>query len=169
MVSLKDIARVVNGLSLVAREGVSRSRSAQLKTLIKASILSAADVAGLTKGKLRSLDTQTPQVESGDDAHKNPGSVVYFTDESPADISAPKSEAQAKPDADSSVLRQIVAPSTSNASMDADVQTPVDADLQTDAPSTSNAAIMDGVVTTWKQRKPRERRVPSTPFSRAIG
>ncbi|KAL0420195.1 UNVERIFIED_CONTAM: protein ABC transporter 1, mitochondrial [Sesamum radiatum] len=161
MISLKDIARLVNGLSLVAKEGVSLPRSAQLETLIKASVLSAADFAGLTRGKLRRLDTQ---VDSSADAHRNTGSVVYFTDD--ADNPPPKSEAQAKPDADASV--QMVAPSTSNGSVDADFQTSVDADRQ-DVPSTSNTGIVDGVVSTSKQRKPRERRVPSTPFSRAIG
>ncbi|KAL0436058.1 UNVERIFIED_CONTAM: protein ABC transporter 1, mitochondrial [Sesamum radiatum] len=164
MISLKDIARLVNGLSLVAKEGVSLPRSAQLKTLIKASVLSAADFAGLTRGKLRSLDIRAPQVDSSDDAHTNAGSVVYFTNY--ANNPPPKSEAQAKPDADASV--QMVAPSTSNGSVDADFQTSVDADQQ-DVPSTSNAAIVDAVVSTSMQRKPRERRVPSTPFSRAIG
>ncbi|KAI3449319.1 hypothetical protein Pfo_005984 [Paulownia fortunei] len=169
MVSLKDIARVLNGLSLVAKEGISRSKSAPLETVIKAAVLSAADVAGLTKGKLRSLETQTPQIDSTDYAHRNTGSVIYFTDEPPDDISAPKSEAPPMPDPDASVLPQTAAPSTSDASVVPDSQTSVDADPRPGAPSTSNAAVVDGSVTPWKQRKPRERRVPSTPFSRAIG
>ncbi|PIN20115.1 hypothetical protein CDL12_07212 [Handroanthus impetiginosus] len=168
MVSLKDIARVVNGLSLVAKEGISRSRSAQLETLMKAAILSATDIAGLTKGKLRTLDIQTPRIDSTDNARRDTGSVVYFTDESLDNISGPKFEAPAAADADASV-HPIATPSTSNASMDADSRSSVDADSPAGASSTSNDAVLDGAIAPWKQRKPRERRVPSTSFSRAIG
>ncbi|KAK6118157.1 hypothetical protein DH2020_048141 [Rehmannia glutinosa] len=170
MVSLKDIVRVVNGLSLVAKEGISRSKSASLETVIKTAVLSATDVAGLTKGELRSLETHTPQIDSTDYVHTNTGSVVYFKEDEPLDdISAPNPQAPPTPEADASVLPQIAAHSTSNASVDSDSLTSVDADPRPGAPSTSSAAAVNAAVNSWKHRKPRERRVPSTPFSRALG
>ncbi|KAG8389636.1 hypothetical protein BUALT_Bualt02G0249600 [Buddleja alternifolia] len=159
MVSWKDVARVVNGLSLVAKEGTGRSQSGQLETLIKAAILSATDITGLTKGKLHHVDTRTPQVDNTDDASQNKGSVIYFTDESANEIFTPHSEAQPKPN--STVIVQVATPST--------ISTTMDGAPQAGAPSSSTAAVVDGAATTSKQRKPRDRRVPSTSFSRALG
>ncbi|KAH6777460.1 ABC transporter 1 [Perilla frutescens var. frutescens] len=144
MVPLKDIARVVDGLSLVAREAIGRR---PLDVLIKGALLSATDVAGLTKGNLRTLDTP-PRTHIDDDINNkdnnSSSSVVIFDnhndDEAPetplADAALPPPPPPPPPDPDSNSQ---TAPSTSS---------------RTPAPL---------------GRKPRERRVPSTPFSRAIG
>ncbi|KAL8054543.1 hypothetical protein ABFX02_04G000600 [Erythranthe guttata] len=174
MVSLRDIARVLDGLSLVAKEGISRSNTVPLETAIKAAVLSVADVAGLTKGNLRQIDN----------AHRDTGNdtVIFFTDHVPA----PNSHPPPTPGADATVLLNI------GSSMDPDSQTSVDLYPPPDASSTSNATIVDGAVipetsvdsaapstsnttavngavTPLKQRRLRERKVPSTPFSRAMG
>ncbi|KAL8527105.1 hypothetical protein ACS0TY_005104 [Phlomoides rotata] len=181
MASLKDIARVVNGVSLVAKEAINRTRS---ESIIKAAVLSAADAAGITKGKLRSFEAQTPNTN-----HASTGSsIIYFQDESPHDIPASVSrEALQTPDADANV--PLPAPSDPLISSDqgpprtgapsdplvssdqgprtgapSDPLVSLDQGPRTGAPSTSN-----GTVTPRNQRKPRERRVPATPFSRAIG
>lgn len=173
MMSLKDIARVVDGLSLVAKEGISRrSNTFQLETVIKTAVLSVADVAGLTKGTLRTLDTQILPIDSTDHAHTNTGNVIFFTGESARDVSAHNSDAPPALDADSDarVLPKTDTASTLTASMDPDTQDSLNLiDPRTGAPSTSNATVVDGAVTPSKQRRPRERRVPSTPFSRAMG
>lgn len=144
MASLKDIARVANGVSLVAKEAINRSRT---DSIIKAALLSAADAAGITKGKLRPFEPQTPTT---DDTVNHGTSIIYFTDESPHDI-----------DADANV--PLPAPSTSTSS-DLDPLISSDQAPPTAAPSTSNGTLIPP-----NQRKPRERRVPTTPFSRALG
>lgn len=163
MVPLKDIARVVNGLSLVAKEAIGR-RSAD--TLIKGALLSATDAAGLTKGNLRILDTpRTHTDNNNNNSHGDTGSsVVYFDnhnrnndkDEWPHDAS----ETLPTPAADAAVALPI--PSTSNPDSHSQTES-YDPSTSTRAPST--VIDVDGN----HRRKPRERRVPSTPFSRAIG
>ncbi|XP_012834992.1 PREDICTED: aarF domain-containing protein kinase 4-like isoform X1 [Erythranthe guttata] len=147
MVSLRDIVRVLDGLSLVAKEGISRSNTFPLETAIKAAVLSVSDVVGLTKGKLRQIDN----------AHRHTvtDSVIFFKDHVPASNSHPPPT----PGADATVLLNI------GSSMDPDSQTSVDSA----APSTSNTTAVNGAVTPLKQRRLRERKVPSTPFSRAMG
>ncbi|EYU38463.1 hypothetical protein ABFS82_14G073400 [Erythranthe guttata] len=179
MVSLRDTARVLDGLSLVAKEGISRSNTVPLETAIKAAILSVSDVVGLTKGKLRQIDNDVHR-------HTVTDSVIFFKDHVPASNSHPPPT----PGADATVLLNIgssmdpesqtsvdVYPppgalSTSNATIvDGAVipETSVDVCLQSAAPSTSNTTAVNGVVTPLKQRRLRERKVPSTPFSRAMG
>lgn len=157
MASLKDIAKVATGVSLVAKEAIRRSGS---ESVIKAAVLSAADVAGITRGKLRSFEAQNPNTDNTN----HTSSVIYFTDESPHEIPASVPEAVQTPIADANV--PLPAPS---ASPDSDPLTSSDQGPRIGAASTSNASVVDGTVIPRSQRKPRERRVPTTPFSRAIG
>ncbi|CAA0830613.1 ABC transporter 1 [Striga hermonthica] len=160
MVSVKDVVRVVDGLSLVAKEGISRSKGAPL---IKIAVLSAADIAGITKGKLRTLEK--PQTDSSGNAHTNAGgsSVVYFTDGKPVpDVLAPIPK---PPESETTPLGHSV-----------DRKPVLDVPSQIDSNRDGSQALVGAVgppisnaVKPEKQRKPRERRVPSTPFSRAIG
>lgn len=168
MDALKDIARVVNGLSLVAKEAIAPRR---LNALIKGAILSATDVAGLTKGNIRTLDISRAHSDdinysTNHHAHGDVGSsVVYFDnqnrnynakDESPGEAS----EAPPTPVADSAL--PLPAPSTSNPDSHSHSEIA--------APSTSTRAPAPLVDADGNRRRnPRERRVPSTPFSRAIG
>lgn len=171
MVALKDIARVVNGLSLVAKEAIAPRR---LDALIKGAILSATDVAGLTKGNIRTLDT--PRAHSDDNNystnHGDAGSsIVYFDnqnrndnakDESPGEAS----EAPPTPVADSAL--PLPAPSSSNpdSHSHSEIAAP-STPTRPPAPAPAPAPLVDADGN--RRRKPRERRVPSTPFSRAIG
>lgn len=162
MAPLKDIARVVNGLSLVAKEAIARGSA---DTLIKGALLSATDAAGLTKGNLRSLDTPRTHIHNNNNNdNKNHGdtggssSIVYFDNRNRNNDD--DADTLPTPVADAAVA--LPAPSTSNP--DSHSQTAFD------APSTSASApsaVID--VDGNHRRKPRERRVPSTPFSRAVG
>ncbi|KAL6515868.1 hypothetical protein OROGR_019173 [Orobanche gracilis] len=179
MVSLKDIARVVDGLSLVLKENIGCWKSSPLETVIRTAVLSATDVAGLTKGKIRSLETHKPHIDSSDDSHRDASSsissssVVYFTDDKsmpdvlphilPTESQAIRLGASVDPESTPDVLPQIAPTSEfQTIRLDRDVsQTLVDAD---ESPTSIAAPMNFG-----KQRNHRERRVPSTPFSRAIG
>lgn len=173
MVALKDIARVVNGLSLVAKEAIAPRR---LDALIKGSILSATDVAGLTKGNIRTLDI--PRAHSDDNNystnHGDAGSsIVYFDnqnrndnakDESPGEAS----EAPPTPVADSAL--PLPAPSSSNpdSHSHSEIAAP-STSTRPPAPAPAPAPLVDADGNRRRKPRERERRVPSTPFSRAIG
>ncbi|XP_012836433.1 PREDICTED: uncharacterized protein LOC105957058 [Erythranthe guttata] len=124
MVSLRDIAKVLDGLSLVAKEGISRSNTVPLETAIKAAVLSVVDVAGLTKGKLRQIDN----------VHRDTGNdtVIFFTDH----VLAPNSHPPPTPGADAIVLLNICS------SMDPDSQTSMDVYPPPDALSTFTIYIL---------------------------
>ncbi|GFP93642.1 aarf domain-containing protein kinase 4 [Phtheirospermum japonicum] len=197
MVSLKEIARVANGLSLVAKEGINGAR---LETLIKSAVLSAADVAGLTKGNVRTIETHKPppisRIDDDDDSAGGGGggSVVYFTDEKstnvnpqihPTTTSAESQSIQLDPQTlvvgtDAAPAAAAAAHSSIGLDRNDDSQSLVvgaddGATASAAAPSIglgrSDDSQMSPPPPTSKQqqRKPRERRVPSTPFSRAIG
>ncbi|CAA2959736.1 ABC transporter 1, mitochondrial [Olea europaea subsp. europaea] len=168
MVSWKDITRVVNGMSLVSREAFRRSESGELQSLIKAGVLSATDLVGLTKGKLRHFDTSNV-IDTISDAlnRNNKASVVHFRDES----------LPSQPSSDSNAITAATAqPVGARNASKADAEAGLDAandNAQSASQSNSSAVIVNGAITPQlsprKLRKPRERRVPSTPFSRALG
>ncbi|KAL2510428.1 ABC transporter 1 [Abeliophyllum distichum] len=171
MVSWKDITRVVKGLSLVAQEAVRRSETGELQSLIKAGILSGTDLAGLTKGRLRRFDTPNALNTNSDALNRNNKvSAVHFRDDYPP----------SKPSSDSNAITAATAQSEgAQSAFKADAEADLDApynNAQSASPSNegdSSDAVVSGAITPQpplqKQRKPRERRVPSTPFSRALG
>ena len=59
---LKDASRIVNGVSLIAKEFVKDSqafeaaKNGDIQNLIKKAVVSATDLSGLTKGRVRHLN-----------------------------------------------------------------------------------------------------------------
>lgn len=189
MARLKDLNRLVNGLSLVAKEIVKRSsvvesaRNGDVEGLIrstaKQALVSATDLSGLTKGKVRDFSRPRPRE-----------SVVYF------DRSAEATQS-------SGDLEQKLPIGDDREVDNAEVVRANDPGPQNHADRTANNTgssleeLNDQDVSEWnkshilaeevnvvdvgsgemvvappppaKRRKPRERRVPSTPFSRALG
>lgn len=156
---------MVNGLSLVAKEAIRRPSA---DTLIKGAILSATDAAGLTKGNLRTLEIPRAQTDysNSDNSRANTGSsVVYFDNhnrDADKDRDVTESDALPMPAADAAVDLPVA--STSNP--DSHSQSEFDAPSATSTRAPSAVIDVDGHS---RRRKPRERKVPSTPFSRAIG
>ncbi|KAG2693144.1 hypothetical protein I3843_08G079900 [Carya illinoinensis] len=178
MGSPKELGRLVNGLSLVAKEIVGRSQAVEaakngdLQCLIKKAILSATDITGLTKGKVRILSNPSSS---------NSDSVVHFTTATADDSSASSEEVTPpvafqqqqqnfssfddKGDTDSSI-EKASSSSSYSAAENSDVRDgfrPVNESELQDLVEKDNAQVA------FKRRKPRERRVPSTPFTRALG
>lgn len=186
---VNDIARVVNGLSLVAKEAARRqllSDGMDLQFLIKTTLLSATDLTGLTKGRFRRFqDVGTaadvdPNSETNSNAIKQ--SVVHFVDSSPQpgqirspesnDIITQDSEVPGVPVYGLTRSDVDVSPPLEAAGISADADPHLSS--QKDEPSpqrnyTAGGAASQQTVIKRQQRKPRERRVPSTPFSRALG
>ncbi|KAM7275404.1 hypothetical protein ACFE04_017270 [Oxalis oulophora] len=185
MSSLKHLGRLVDGLSLVGKEIVNRSQTLEavktgdIQTLIKKAIVSATDISGLTKGKVRQVSgSSTPNQPKS-------SSVVYFT-ESPDHTPTPTPDVAADPIVDPPpplVVRDCDVADVDKVILDSRADVPVGEseplDLVNDAAATAGATVTTsasdaGDVTPEiqaapKKRKLRERRVPSTPFSRAVG
>lgn len=182
---LQDLGRLVRGVSLVALEAARRSpafeaaRAGDLGTLIsrtlKSAVVSATDIAGLTRGRLRQVST--PRIKE---------SVVLFSDPVPetASRSEPQqdgprevavSEASALEIEEKVVTLEEV---SKDAKLGGEVRHLDGSGEQKDQSLDASREKDDGggggernvtVVAPLKRRRPRERRVPSTPFSRALG
>lgn len=171
------VGRIVNGLSLVAKETANRSQTVQtartgdVETLIISSIkkvvVTATDIAGLTKGTVRELSNPRPKE-----------SVVYFHES--VDVAEP-SPPKEQPINDKDRVADQSASISSQVSSDAEKseETGIDsspANLETERESNSlsenvnvGVQIEAAVAPPQRRRKPRERKVPSTPISRLIG
>lgn len=184
MGSIKDLGRLLNGLSLIAKELATRSpANEEFQTLFKKALVSATDLAGLTRGQVvRPISNPNPHPNP---ATGTPSSVVYFTPTpSPSQL-------------DSNSNSSSFSSSSSSLAQPQEEQHPLIHDSEThnivqSAPATysvpafvssadSLGSDSNGDVVVSSQlpppppppfitkRKPRERRVPSTPFSRALG
>ncbi|KAF2324978.1 hypothetical protein GH714_022052 [Hevea brasiliensis] len=175
MSSFKHLGRLISGLSLVAKEIARRSQTLErpagdnFQTLItyaaKKALVSVTDVSGLTKGKVREFSPPKPKE-----------SVVYF--DHSADLAEPRPvQPHSVADTGNSnvVAGEVV---DENVSEDNQVSRNELGDLEKDGFQTRNredkrnagsGEVAPAVPTELKRRKPRERKVPSTPFSRALG
>ena len=173
---LKDASRIVNGVSLIAKEFVKDSqafeaaKNGDIQNLIKKAVVSATDLSGLTKGRVRHLPNPTSSSSSKLD------SVVYFdttattSDNSSSDPTQHQQKQEGVPsviDSDGISITNdngnVREASASSVAEDLDVR---DGLVKECEPHKEDAKVE---VVPFKRRKPRERRVPTTPFSRALG
>ncbi|PIA37849.1 hypothetical protein AQUCO_02900001v1 [Aquilegia coerulea] len=155
MASLHDLRRLVNGVSLIAKEyakhspSLSTAKTGDFETLIYSSVKKATDLIGITK-------------DTGGTNH-NGGSEV----------------------AEKISTEEIIAKSETETEISTTSLTDVSVDVSTSAAAAANSrggnvedlSIKDTggnasatvTIAPVKRRKPRERRVPSTPFTRALG
>lgn len=201
---MKDLGRVVDGLSLIGKEVVKQSRTPNqnggFRSLITQAILSVTDFSGLTRGKVREF--VNPVFPPNSNSQET--SIVYFAvEEKQPQISLQRHQAAPH------LLSHPTPPVPQPPSLPLDIDrkgkewglgstnigncngTTVNSpplsggdpgnSAQNDGLPTSkgNIAIASGGAkeedaslpspTGKRQRRPRERRVPSTPFSRALG
>ncbi|CAL5208762.1 unnamed protein product [Lathyrus oleraceus] len=185
MSSTRDLARVFNGLSLIANEFAKRSLPAttsDFETLIKTALISVTNISGITKGKVRRYSQ--PQPSPSNTAHASSSSssdspsVVVFSDHasSPHDSTPPPpSPAPASATIETVTSSGISADASSEANSPVE---PSEATVCTVAVSesevmSSSETLKQSATTSaevpLRKRRPRERRVPSTPFTRALG
>ncbi|KAM1012178.1 hypothetical protein FF1_047304 [Malus domestica] len=173
----KDVGRVVKGMSLIAKELANRSPTLQsakngdLEALIKKAIVSATDLSGLTKGTLSQFTNNHPIGTNDSNSNTNTrgqDSVVYFTHEQveaeaapapPPPSSAPAAEHEQE-EHNQQQLQQPVQQQEEHQSTTVEVL---------DSAKKENLVEQEPQPQPLQRRKPRERRVPSTPFSRALG
>ncbi|KAM1668458.1 hypothetical protein TB2_047303 [Malus domestica] len=173
----KDVGRVVKGVSLIAKELANRSPTLQsakngdLEALIKKAIVSATDLSGLTKGTLSQFTNNHPIGTNDSNSNTNTrgqDSIVYFTHEQveveaapapPPPSSAPAAEHEQE-EHNQQQLQQPVQQQEEHQSTTVEVL---------DSAKKENLVEQEPQPKPLQRRKPRERRVPSTPFSRALG
>ncbi|KAA3475127.1 aarF domain-containing protein kinase 4 [Gossypium australe] len=180
MSSLNQLGRLVNGLSLIAREVAKRSQTIEhakngdLETLISSSLknvlVSATDLTGLTKGKVREFSKPRPKDSVVYFNSTNDGGGEDVVNSSPNDIARASLTNDETVDSDKGI---------SNNGQTIPQERIVNDGLETECESISdNKRYVDGgeVVKTAaeatvpvKRRRPRERKVPATTFSRAFG
>lgn len=184
MTSMRDLTRLFNGISLVANEIAKRSLPAttsNFETLIKNTLLSVTDISGITKGKLRQFSPPQPSSSSSYNtthASSDSPSVVVFSDHP---SSPPESTVPPPPIAATTIEtvtnNDIVADFSYDANLreehsDATVRARAVAANESEIVS-STETLKQGATTSeevpLRKRRPRERKVPATPFSRALG
>lgn len=184
----------MSGLSLVAREIAKRSElletaregdvEAFARSAAKAALVTATDIAGLTRGKVRDHSPKPNAKES----------VVYFDHRSAVDNPGPNLNEEPTPalNLDNTgntvgIVGAVVSDSQNSATGEGVgivseeklvTRSPAIEVESQSLPPEGNANLGDGSggggavalkLPPVKRRKPRERRVPSTPFTRALG
>lgn len=188
MVPFRDLRRLASGVALVALEAAKRSRaveaarSGDVAGTLKSAVLAATDLAGLTKGTIREVSAAPAPRDS----------VVYFSGDAPGEKPSPEprpdlagdspiAEASAPPEVEAIVSGSEDA---KDAGFGVELGHSRGVDEERDHVTEDNARKRNndgasghggessrvGVVAAEKKRRQlRERRVPSTPFSRALG
>lgn len=174
MSSLNDVGKLINGLSLVAKEITKRSQALQtartgdVETLISSSLkkalVSATEISGLTRGTVREFTNPKPKE-----------SIVYFNDSSDVAQSAPSTDKDGAVDQFAASVRDV---SNDGGKLDGENEAKV---LESSVEKESFVKEFESIdlgdrvdvdierEATAKRRRPRERKVPSTPFSRLLG
>ncbi|KAL2325695.1 hypothetical protein Fmac_024753 [Flemingia macrophylla] len=153
MASFRDLTRLLNGLSLVANEFAKR---ADFENLIKKTLLSATDLSGITRGKLH------PFPNPSNHRATTSTSVVFFSDNPPPiTATTTSSSSPSSSSSSSSSNADDVANSSSHEASEAHIEE------KTEVPTSLETAKQGA--TPLRKRRPRERKVPATPFSRALG
>lgn len=171
---LNDVGKLINGLSLVAKEITKRSQAIQtartgdVETLISSSLkkalVSATEISGLTRGTVREFTNPKPKE-----------SIVYFNDSSDVAQSAPSTDKDGAVDQFAASVRDV---SNDGGKLDGENEAKV---LESSVEKESLVKEFESIdlgnrvdvdierEATAKRRRPRERKVPSTPFSRLLG
>lgn len=168
MASFRDLTRLLNGLSLIANEFAKRSLPAttdNFETLIKKTLVSATDLSGITKGNVRQFNNPSTRHDS-----TASDSVVFFTDNSSCQSHSTPVTTTANIDDDvvhssSDANHQ----QASNANVCAVSEEKSEALTSVETVNQGASVEEEKPSPPLRKRRPRERKVPATPFSRALG
>ncbi|CAL4956848.1 unnamed protein product [Urochloa decumbens] len=175
----RDLRRLLDGAALVAREA---TRGASPRDVLRSALLAATDLAGLTRGTPR-----RPQAPPGAGPHPSTessrpsSSVVYFTHDDAA--ASPQDSPSERPPPPPPPPQEPAHPARTQEITETDTAAAVDSEpasvtaSRTDlvaappepSPLPPQAPPSPSPAPVEKRRRPRERSVPSTPFTRALG
>ncbi|KAK8693728.1 hypothetical protein V6N13_071298 [Hibiscus sabdariffa] len=180
MSSLNQLGRLVNGLALIAKEVAKRSqtidsaKNGDLETLIASylrnAVVSATDLTGLTKGKVLEFSKPRPKESIVYFNSNNDGSGEVVANSSSNDSERASLTNDVKVDSDQGVSNNgqpILVEKVVNDGLQRECEFNLDNKGHVDdSEVVKTAAEAPAPV---KRRRPRERKVPATPFSRAFG
>lgn len=188
MSSWRQLQRLADGLSLIAKEIVKRSQAIEsarngdpetlLASSLKRAVVLATDISGLTSGKVRQYSKLRPKESSvvyfNNDISNSSNNDSSVVTDSRSSREEPGSnfesnfgtERNQESVVDSQVLSNNLGDKDLSLERECEVKNLGDKDnIDEGGEALAPAPIPIPV----KRRKPRERKVPSTPFSRAIG
>lgn len=184
-----DLVRLANGLSLVAKEAVNRQGyGGRSDKVLKKAILSATNLTGLTKGKIRRV-TQEYIFDATDPLPPIPGNGKPEDSFNSVEETHPTAGLTHSYTSDFHLLKDNSGtsgqcPKVDNAKVASESRAETaQNNFAVDIPPNDKSSNSDGAVDSKnliasdgyehplvkRPRKPRERKVPSTPFSRALG
>ncbi|KAI3745678.1 hypothetical protein L6452_08082 [Arctium lappa] len=183
MSSLKDLNKLINGFSLVAKEAMKQNHldKPDLQSLIKQAILSATDISGLTKGDVRNFTVTGPKLDRNLEEGR---SVVYFeeVEASTADNipsvtpSDQRISIDASFDSDSATFDVGREGNGESVSLQAEIVIPPanlkgnDGVVVVEEDKVVSSSDLPPIVPPLvKKQRRRERKVPTTSFFRALG
>ncbi|KAG9460010.1 hypothetical protein H6P81_004518 [Aristolochia fimbriata] len=222
MALFRDIQRIVNGISFVAKEALNSSRvfdgsrNGEMGTLISSSlkrvVLSATDITGITKGKVREFSYPRPKetvvcfsdATEASTSHHPPESVVTdggagFCDNRLHEVGSTTLREKIETNVHESENKGVIVAEdlpryvqkrgsgpeigreqgytfSESSEEKTVIGSPTVASREESAVNPESGEkkgptgrAYEGVVSPMPRRKPRERRVPSTPFTRALG
>ncbi|KAL6850061.1 hypothetical protein ACP4OV_020688 [Aristida adscensionis] len=178
----KDLRRLLDGAALVAREAAGR---ASARDVLRSALLAATDLAGLTRGTPRCPQPRPgvggphPAADSSSPSSSS-SSVVYFSHDDGDAAASPQDPPLERPPAQEAPrhaqTQEIASASTTAAAAAAEPDALRAARPESQAAPSTEASPLPSPAppvppppTVEKRRRPRERRVPSTPFTRALG
>lgn len=176
--TLNELNKLFNGISLVCKEIASRNGGVRggagdFQTLIKTAVLSATDITGLTKGNIVQFSPKSPRSHSNSSSKD---SVVFFAENvaaAPPVSNAGVNDAEVLESSYTSSGDGVVGSQLGGEVESSNVVADVAAGEAKSVESSNAVADLevrkDKPVVVVKKRKLRERKVPSTSFSRALG
>ncbi|KAL4363574.1 hypothetical protein GQ457_04G029720 [Hibiscus cannabinus] len=180
MSSLNQLGRLVNGLTLIAKEVAKRSqtidsaKNGDLETLIASylrnAVVSATDLTGLTKGKVREFSKPRPKESIVYFNSNNDGRGEVVANSSSNDTERESLTNDVKLDSDHGVSNNgqpILVEKVVNDGLQRECEFNLDNKGHVDDSEVVKTAAEAPLPV--KRRRPRERKVPATPFSRAFG
>lgn len=181
---MRDMRRIIEGLSLVAREVVRRTGASEgSRDALQSIIKKSASICGLTRGKVQVHQREPLGSKPMKDMED---SVVYFNSDASyttGSSSTSREEVMSSSEiasTDGSIAAASSEQSLSNPALESLNQPDLCADGRAnfvadqvigvgEAQNANTPTSASTIATPSKRRKPRERKVPATPFSRALG
>lgn len=201
MTSSRDILRLINGVSLVAKEVLKRAHCLEsarnggdiaylISSSVKNAVVSVTDLAGITKGKVHvfsrpkpketvvyfsdsSIQSRSPLREETDSPSNEPGAFCYSAKEIEGKVTELENlrENHAGMERGLDISTDKIGGERSNSE---DLKKKLVDLKENGVAKDPNPQLQQEtqdiiMVRTTRRRQPQERRVPSTPFSRALG
>lgn len=159
----KDLSRLANGIALVVKE-ITKTETREY-SLLKKALVSATDASGLTRGKPHEYNYRCkplqPDEPSKDNEEANAPVLMLVDDNAP--LATPRL-------VESNNKNSLPVSGGDGSASTSELHTPATSGQPASPDAHGNTGeVSDDDILQKPRRRPRERKVPSTPFTRALG